>query len=223
MYCKSDVLVWFLVCLILTMRMGAAAAGVPQPGDLRDLRVGMSITDIPADEYTHLACAAAPSQTLGGFGEFAGCPADADGLHLVLFRYNDELNPRARINDKFEGTTIAGHPVLLALAIDDQRHVAEIRIDTDPKARLYLRKKAFLLALTVKARFGDEGWSCQELQPADGEEPVGGIFIKEHCEKTADGRRFVLDRALYRRAGQSIQDFVSGTHLKIRQIAESIR
>lgn len=196
---------------------------MPQAGDLRDLRVGMSVADIPADEYTHLACAAAPDHTLGGWSEFGSCPADAEGLRLVLFHYNDQLNPLARINDKFEGTTIAGHPVILTLAIDDAQHVDEIRIDTDPRARLYLRKKAFLLALTVKARFGDEGWSCQELKPADTEEPVGGIFIKEHCEKTANERKFVLDRVLYRRAGQSIQDFVSETHLKIRRAPGSIR
>ena len=211
----GSLLGWFFVAA----RIAAAAPAASQPEDLRDLRVGMSIGEIPADEYTHLACAGAPGHALGGWNEFASCPADPDGLHSVVFRYNDALNPLARINDKYEGTNIAGHPVVLALLIDDHGEVDAIRIETDPRARLYWRKKAFLLGLTVKARFGDEGWSCQERQPADTEAPVGGVFIKEHCEKTADARKFVLDRALYRRAGQSMQDFVSETHLEIRRAA----
>lgn len=212
-------LVWPLACLIGGMKIDAAMAGPLDQGDLRDLSVGMSIREIPADEYIDLACAAAPDRTLARWDEFAGCPADSTGLRSVVFRYNDKLNPLARINDKYQGTNVAGHPVILTLLIDGRGLVDAIRIDTDPRARPFWRKKAFLLGLMVKARFGDEGWACRDLQPADGEAPVGGVFIKEHCEKTGNQRRLMLDRELYRGAGQSMKDFVNETHVEIRRAA----
>ena len=43
---------------------------------------------------------------------------------------------------------VAGHPAILTLLIDDTGHVAGLQIETDPKARLYIRKKAFLLGHT---------------------------------------------------------------------------
>jgi len=48
---------------------------------------------------------------------------------------------------------VAGHPAILTLLIDDNGHVTGLQIETDPKARLYVRKKAFLLGL----RFGRLG------------------------------------------------------------------
>ena len=38
--------------------------------DLRDLRVGMSISAIAPDEYIDLRCAGTSSQTIGGWSDF---------------------------------------------------------------------------------------------------------------------------------------------------------
>jgi hypothetical protein len=105
--------------------------------------------------------------------------------------------------------------VLLSLLIGEDERVEGLRIVTDPKARLYMRKKAFLFASQVKARFGEEGWRCVEARPGADEAPVGGMFIKEHCEKTTATRRYVLDRELFRHPGESLRDFVGGTQLTI--------
>jgi hypothetical protein len=201
----------------ICVAVGSAVAG---ENDLRDLRVGMSVRDIPASEYVDLVCAASHDQRLGGWAEFLRCPADAAGLHAVSFHFNESLNPLAQLNDKYEGTRVAGHPVVLTLLVDAGGTVDRLRIDTDPQARLFLRKKAHLLALVVKSRYGDAGWQCRDIAPAAGETPVGGVFVDEHCEKATEGRRLVLDRALYRRPGQPIGDFVNETHLEIRRVAE---
>ena len=121
----------------------------------------------------------------------------------------------AGVSALHEGTKVGGHPVLLTLLIGKADHVAGIVIETDPTARLYLRKKAFLFGDQVKARFGDQNWSCSNEKPVDGEEPVGGVFINEHCEKTALGRRLTLDRSLFRDAGQPIGDFVSRSRFEV--------
>ncbi len=207
-----------IACLGLGMVLSTAARP-EEANDLRDLRVGMSINTIPADEYVNLACAAAPDRRLAGWTEYRACPADAAGLHAISFHFNERLNPLAQVNDKYEGTRVAGHPVLLTLLIDDGGIVDTLRIDTDPQARLFWRKKAYLLALAVKSRYGEEGWECRSKGPESGETPVGGLFIREHCEKTADHRKLLLDQSVYRRPGQSMSDFVNETHLEIRRAA----
>ena len=208
-----------IACLAVGMVLSAAARG-EEPNDLRDLRVGMSINEIPADEYVDLTCAAAPDRRLAAWAEYRACPADAAGLHAVSFHFNERLNPLAQVNDKYEGTKVAGHPVLLTLLIGGDGMVDAFRIDSDPQARLFWRKKAHLLAGIVKSRYGEEGWECRSAEPEDGETPVGGLFIREHCEKTADGRKLLLDQSLYRRAGQSMSEFVNETHLEIRKIVK---
>ena len=197
----------------------AGGAGA-QEGDLRDLRVGMTVRDIPAGEYLDLACAASPAEKLAAWTEFHKCPADAGGLRAVSFRYDESRSELAQVNDKYEGTKVAGHPVVLTLEVADGDVVEGLRIDTDPQARLFLRKKAHLLALLVKSRYGEAAWECRESEPAAGETAVGGLFVKEHCEKAVPGRRLLLDRLLYRRPGQAMNDFVNETHLEIRRAAE---
>jgi len=183
--------------------------------DLRDFRVGEPVRSLPSSGYIGFACADAPGEKLSGWAEYAKCPRDATGLHAVGFRYDPVANPMGRINDSYEGTRVAGQPVLLALLISDNGVVDGIRIATDPQARLYLRKKAFLFGLQVRARYGEDGWHCRQDPPAAGEEPVGGVFIKEHCDKVAGTRHLVVDRELYRRTDQKLKDFVGGSQVLI--------
>jgi hypothetical protein len=198
----------------------AAMAGAAQPrasedNDLREFRLGTKVGDLPASGYVDFTCAAEPEKELSGWQDYRQCPANPPGLHEVRFRYDESANPLARVNDRFEGTRVGGHPVLISLLIDEQGTVDGLRIVTDPKARLYLHKKAFLLGLQAKARYGEEGWTCVEGQPAGDEQPVGGVFLKERCEKVTATRRVTVERDLFRRAGQEGKDFVGDTKITI--------
>lgn len=197
--------------------LAAAYAGpaVAEENDLRDLRLGMEVRELPRSGYLGFVCADAPGTAMAGWQDYTRCPADAAGRRAVRFQYDDAANPQAYLNDKYEGTKVGGHPVLLTLFIRDTGLVDGLRIETDPSARLFLRKKAFLLGALAKARFGEDGWSCTSGQPTDDAQPVGGVFVQEHCEKTTPSRRYVLDRALFRRPGQELRDFVSRTRLEI--------
>ncbi len=192
-----------------------AAAPAPAPNDLRQFRVGMPVADLPATGYGGFTCADAPGHTLTGWADYASCPKDARGLHDVAFRYENSSNPLARINDDAQGTKVAGHPVRLTLLIGDDARVDGIRIATDPHTRLYLRKKAFLFAFQIRAHFGEDGWHCTKAAPHGDEEPVGGVFIDQRCEKTTATRHLMLHQELYRRAGSPLKDFVGGTQLMI--------
>ena len=183
--------------------------------DLREFRVGMAVGDLPSHGYQSFACAADPTRKLESWQNYGQCPADpSSGLRAVRFRYDEQANPLAKVNDLYEGTKVGGHPALLTLLIGDDQ-VRGLIIETDPAARLYLRKKAFLFGDQAKARYGDDGWTCANREPTADDQPVGGVFIDEHCEKTASGRHLILDRALFRRAGQDIKNFVSRSRLEI--------
>ena len=200
-----------LVALGLSLELAGAAAA----SDLREFSVGMPASALPVAGYTGFACADAPDHELPGWGAWRDCPADRDGRHAVSFRYDERFNQLARFGDDAEGTMVGGHPVLVALLIGEDGRVGGLRIATDPSARLYLRKKAFLLARQVKARYGEDGWTCARAEPAEGEEPLGGTFLKEHCEKATADRRYLLDSALYRPIGAPLREFVSSAEVTI--------
>ncbi|MBV8399008.1 MAG: hypothetical protein JOZ17_09745 [Acetobacteraceae bacterium] len=190
-------------------------ARADESNDLREFRVGMKVEELPRAGYLDFSCAAAPSKKLTGWQDYRECPADSAGLREVSFRYDESANTLAKINDQYEGTRVGGHPVLVSLLIDDQGTVAGLKIVTDPKARLYMHKKAFLLGQQAKAHYGEDGWTCTEAQPSADEEPVGGVFIKEHCEKTTPTRRILVERDLFRHPGQELKDFVGDSKVTI--------
>jgi hypothetical protein len=209
-----------IVALVCGLSAGpAGAAEDPLEGDLRDLRVGMTVAELPAQDYVDLACGNAggtPGAALASWAEFARCPADAAGLHEVTFAFAE--SPLAELGDRWEGTKVAGHPVIPSLLIDDAGVVQGIRIVTDPDTRLYLKKKAFLLGIRVMGRYGRDGWTCTEAEPGEGRTPVGGMFIDRHCEKVFHDRRLILETDLYRSAEQQGQEFTGATRLEIFKI-----
>jgi hypothetical protein len=207
-----------LLCILIAGSVEAAED--PLEGDLRDLRVGMAVDQLPAEGYVDLACGndgGAPGAALARWAEFTKCPPDAAGLHEVTFAYAESR--LAEVGERWEGTKVAGHPVIPSLLIDDQGVVQGIRIVTDPKARMYLKKKAFLLGIRVMGRYGREGWTCTEAKPDAGRTPVGGVFIDRHCEKTFHDRHLILETALYRTAEQQGQEFTDETRLEIFKLA----
>src|SRR5690606_14300796 len=125
---------------------------------------------------THGGDAGAPLEDWSGY---ARCPPEISGLHEVTVEYDESLQRWAAVNDLWEGTKVAGHPVVLSVLFDDAGVVQGIRAITDPDARMYMKKKAFLLSLRVKGRYGRDGWNCRQEAPVAGRTPVGGMFIDE--------------------------------------------
>lgn len=192
---------------MLVVPVFAYAAG---GNDLRDFRIGMAVSALPTNGYGEFACAADPAKKLSDWGGYQTCPASQDGTRAVSFRYDDG----GSAGDESK-TQVAGQPVQLALLIGDNGRITGIKIDTDPHARLYMRKKAFLFGLQIRARFGEDGWTCTQQPPTPQEQPVGGVFIHEHCEKITATCHFVLDRQLFRDPGKDLREFTDATQLTI--------
>ena len=199
----------------LAFGLAANAAEDPRDGDLRDLRVGVAVDQLPAEGYVDFACGndgGEPGQVLAGWQDFTRCPADERGLHEVAFGFAESA--LAALGDRWEGTKVAGHPVITSLLIDDAGIVQGLRIVTDPEARLYLKKKAFLFGLRVMGRYGRDGWACADAAPGD-RQPVGGMLIDRRCEKRYEDRRLILETELYRAPDQTGREFTGASRLEI--------
>lgn len=195
--------------LLLQGAFSLSMAHGGEPKDLRDISVGMSVSSLPDKGYVNFVCVADPAHKLSGWEQWKDCPANADGAHAIRFDY-DRSTSR-------EGTIVAGHPAVLTLLVDNAGSVAGLQIVTDPKARLYLKKKAFLLGSQAKSRYGSEGWTCTDAQPNAQEQPVGGVYVNERCTKSVTGRTLVVERRLFRRPDQDEKHFVDETRITIRR------
>ena len=198
----------------------AGAAEDPEAGDLRDIRVGTEVEALPGEGYTGFRCGAGggdPGREIAGWAAFQTCPPNPDGLHEVAFGYDEDANPWAAVSDRFEGTTVAGHPVVPTLLIDDAGVVRGLRIVTDPGDRMYLKKKAYLLYVRVMGRYGRDGWRCDEREPEAGYRPVGGMYIDRRCEKRWKDRDLILETQLFRAPGEEGRAFTGATQLEIMQ------
>lgn len=188
-----------------------------------DLKLGSPIAEQPPPgAFRGFACGSnggAPRAPLTGWADFPRCRAEADGLHEVYFEYDDELEYVARAHDderaiaRFAGTHEVTFPVIVSALIDDDGVLRGIRMVTDARpehrndiieADRKKREEAYELAGVMAARYDiDPAHDCTATPPAEGESPVGSLFIKRDCEHNAGGRRVVVRASLYRKPGQS--------------------
>lgn len=181
--------------------------------DLRGgIRVGMEAQSLPAEGYKDFVCAGPGGRKLESWTQWATCPAGPDGLHALGAAVDD---PRQ------EQTMIAGHPVNLTFAFDDHGRLKRIDIDTAGDARLFVRKKAYLLGLQARARYGEDGWECRNEPLAKDEEAIGETAINEHCVKTAGDREMTVERKLFRKVGSDPKAFTNESRVVIVWKGES--
>src|ERR1700704_3065411 len=161
---------------------------------------------------------APPRQKLEDCAEFGKCRAEDNGLHEVYVRFDDEdeyigkaiEEPRCARGKT--GPRVARHPGSLAALLEPDGVLRVFRFVSDPRAPSFDRRMAHLLRLAVVNRYEPDGWPCTDFPPAEGETPVGGVFIKQRCEKTTPDRRLVVDARFLRKPGQSDNDPVTGEY-----------
>lgn len=216
---------------------GAPLAQTAPAGPVRheiwDIPLGAAVAALPGD-FVDFACGTGggpPSLPLSGFGEWQRCRGGPDGLHEVYFRYDDEIEYWAKANnltdqmEQYIGTRAYGFPVTVSVLIggDGEGVVRGIRVVSDPRDPAGDRDEAYLLRNFLNARFGREGWRCENEAPGPGETAVAGTFIKERCEKDLDGgvHGLLVTRHL-RKPGQSQYDPHSGRETT-NQFESSVR
>ena len=210
-----------LATLALVVAAGAAAAQTRKdPGEIHGLKLGLDARQISTDGFGEFACGSnggPPRAKLGGFADFAKCPAEPSGLREVYLRFDDEEEyvGKAIDDDQYTqkvGTRVAGHPVILSVLFDAAGILRGIRFVTDPRAAPNERRMAHLLRLAAINRYGPQGWACVDQPPTEGETPVGGVFVKRQCHKTTAERDITVEAHFLRKPGQSETDPATGEY-----------
>jgi hypothetical protein len=190
---------------------GATAQIRREEGEIHGLKLGMSAQSMTMDDWSELACGSnggPPRRELEAWSDFKTCRPEASGLREVAARFDDEAEyvGKALGNPSYagqSGTRVAGYPVILSALFDDNGIVRGIRAVSDPRATPVERRMAHLLGIEVINHYGTEGWKCADIAPAEGETPVGGVFIKRRCEKVTPERAMTVETHFLRKPGQS--------------------
>jgi hypothetical protein len=227
--------IWFCLFLVWLVPLAQIKAeDRPTRLNVWDIRIGEPAAKIP-DGFINYACGTnggPPSLPLASFAEFKKCRPDANGLREVYFEYDDELEYRARALDRtaeirmYAGTTAYEYPVVASVLFDDAGRVRGLRLVTDPRQHgVRGRSEFWTLANFIRQRFGDDGWTCKDVPRGEGETPVGSIFVKNHCERTANGLHLVLEQRYLQKKGQlsvdpdtgqpRLEDFESATRFEM--------
>lgn len=209
--------------------------------DLLDLRLGTAAADLPEEAFIDFACGTRggpPAQPIAGFTDFARCAPEATGLHEVAFRQDDELEYRLLAHgdtvgaETNGGNRVSAYPALTSALFDDHGILRGLRAVTDDRIDLRERANSFLMAEAVRIRYGADDWSCVDLPAANGEEPIATEFVKQDCNKTAEGMLIHTEARLLRRAGETGIDrdtgrlvqgqFESSARIEIRQAGAKV-
>jgi hypothetical protein len=203
------------LALILAVSASNPASTQQPPPRIWDVQLPSPVGDLPDEEFVDPACGTnggPPGLAIGTFERFERCRPEASGLREIWFRYDDEwefIARAARDPDAIarnNAMIVLGQPVTLSLLIDRAGLVQGYRIFTDPRAEEEVRSGAYAVAVAFKARFGAQGWTCNDTPPAEGETPILGIFVKERCEKVEDGQALTVESRHYYKPGQATLD-----------------
>jgi hypothetical protein len=215
----------FGVCLALGALVLAGAPARPQgkgdAGEIRGLKLGLKAQSMTTDGFGEFACGSnggPPRQKLEDWSGFAKCTPEADGLREVQVRFDDEQEyiGKAIADDRYAdqrgSTRVAGHPVILSALFDGGGTLRALRFISDPRGTALERRMAHMLRLAVINRYGPAAWNCTDFPAADGETPVGGVFLKQRCEKLTPERYLNVEAHFLRKPGQNAIDPKTGDY-----------
>jgi hypothetical protein len=235
-----------LIASGLLVVLSLPAAAIDTPPSIFDIVLGASAGALPSpNEFAIFACGndgGPPGVPLNGWDDYPKCPAAPDGRHEVYFEYDDEAEYVARAKGDYVagwtvGTAIDSFPVITSVLFDDNGRATGLRIVTDPRPEqrkddfLHLRPRQehYLLGLYLLDRFGLPASDCHDEQAAKGERAVLGMFVRQVCVATKNGRSYRIESQLYRRPGEGDIDpdtglrtegaFVSETRAEVDLVA----
>jgi hypothetical protein len=209
------------VATLLVATSAHAQQQRPDQGELRGLKLGLDAKTMSTDRWGEFACGSnggPPRAKIADWSEFAKCRAEDSGLHEVYVRFDDEDEYVGRAIDdplyaaQRRGTRVAGHPVILTVLFDGGGFLRGLRFVSDPRGDPGARRMAHLLRIAIINRYEPSGWNCTDIPAAPGETSVGGIFLKQRCEKATPERHLMVEARFLRKPGQSDIDAATGDY-----------
>ena len=202
--------VYFLSFTILLALFSSLGIAAENKGQIRDFYVGMNITEIDTNKY-FFSC---NNKKIKALTDYQQCLASANKLTEVNVFYNDATSEWGDVNDRWLGTKIAGHPVLISIHIDTDKDIERIDVQTDPDSRMYMKKKSFLLGNRIKSQFGSQNWRCTDKKDSDNTQ-VGGVIIDQLCRKDFNGFTVVTHVELFNKNINGKKNYTNATKLSI--------
>lgn len=179
--------------------------------DLRDFTVGSSIELVSERGYINLKCT--NDKEILKWSNFKNCQKNSDGYYVILFEYDE----RFAVTEEYEGTQVAGHPVLINIAVDENAILQEININTDPDAPFYFKKQSHLLWMRVYSKYGGQNWECVDRAIKTGHIKIGKKYINRVCNKSVDNKLITIDYQFYFVGDKnSRENLVSKSFLQIK-------
>ena len=181
-------------------------------GDIRTLNINADMNNLSDRGYVNFKCRSSNNK-ISSWKEYKKCPLSEDGSYFIKLEYDEKF----AFNENFEGTQVAGHPVLMYLGIDEKGLLKIIDITTDPSAPFYFRKQAHLMWLRIYGKYGSEGWNCKNFDKKDDHIVIGKKYINRSCEKKIDKIRSVSvdTKFFFKNNKKDKENLVSATNLKI--------
>jgi hypothetical protein len=210
-----------LTLAALSANTAAQAQTRGDPGEIRGLKLGLEAQSMSTDGFSEFACGSnggPPRQRLDDWAGFKTCRPEDSGLHEVYTRFEDEDEYVGKAIDdplyagRRTGTRVAGHPVILSALFDGNGVLRGLRFVSDPRGEPLARRMAHLLRLAIVNRYNPAGWTCTDFPAAPGETPVGGVFLKQRCEKATPERHLTVEAHFLRKPGQNDIDPVTGEY-----------
>ena len=121
--------------------------------ELRDISLGMHIENLPNNHFKNYICVN-DKKGIDKLNNYKQCGSNKKGMYEVGLEFDTSDNEWAHNNESLEGTTVAGYPVILSILIDENSLIQGIRAFTDPEARSYLKRQAYLLSKRIKSHYG---------------------------------------------------------------------
>ena len=181
--------------------------------DIRTLGIGVDVNGLEMRGYKNLVCLE-NKKNLDSWSDYNKCKKNKEALYTVSFEYDD----RYAVTEEFEGTQIAGHPVLINVGINSDNLIEQINVKTDPTAPWYFKKQSYLLWLRIYNKYGSSGWKCTEKEPKQDHLIVGKKYINKICVKEFETKKVILHSEFYFKNNKKDKDnLVSRTFMKIEK------
>ncbi len=195
----SLILIYFLTSLL-------------SANDIRTLAINSDMHTLSDRGYVNFKCKFG-NKKISSWKEFNKCIISNDDTYYINLEYDEKF----AFNENFEGTQVAGHPVLMNLGIDTKGLLKLIDITTDPSAPFYFRKQAYLMWLRIYGKYGSDGWNCKNFDKKDGHVVIGNKYINRLCTKVIDDVKTVSieTKFYFKNKTKDKENLVSITNLKI--------
>ncbi len=210
-----------LLSVLLSFSIGSYAKDitdavvVERTKELRDISLGMHVSELPAKRYKDFTCGgpAKVPKKLKSLSEFLECSIDAHNIYQVWLKYDHSDNQWSEVGERFSGTKISGHPVNLSVLIDNEGVIQGLQAYTDPNASPFSKRQAYLLSANIKKRYGSSQWECIDETEADQgkHKAIGPVYIDQVCSKTIDDKRIIVKSKFYRSSDDPIEKGITNS------------